>query len=329
MSTIHILHENAEWTAPLIAVLEKRGLAYRDWFLAEGSVDLSEPPPDGVFYSRMSASSHTRGHVYAPELTAAVLKWLEMWGRPVLNGSRALQLEISKVAQYTALESAGIPYPRTVACVGRDAIVAAWDRFKGPVITKHNRAGKGLGVRLFHDKAALKDYTMGDAFEDSRDGVTLVQEYVRSPQPFIVRCEFIGRELFYAVRVDTSEGFELCPADSCQLADPTCMFEAGQDPKQANKFEILKDFRPPYLKRMRQVMAENDIHVAGFEFILDQAGDAYVFDINTNTNYNSAAERRAGVAAMDRLADYLGGMASETALPKAAAHPRREAVGSR
>jgi len=321
MSTIHILHENPEWTAPLIAALDARGLPYRDWLLAEGSVDLSEAPPDGIFYNRMSASSHTRGHVYAPELTAAVLTWLEMWGRPVLNGSRALQLEISKVAQYAALENAGIPFPRTVACVGRDAIVAAWDRFKGPVITKHNRAGKGLGVRLFHDKAALRDYAMGDGFEDSRDGVTLVQDYVRSPQPYIVRCEFIGREFFYAVRVDTSEGFELCPADSCQLADPSCMFEAGNDPKQAGKFEILKDFRPPFLKRMQQVMASNDIHVAGFEFILDAAGDAYVYDINTNTNYNSAAERRAGVSAMERLADYLGEVAAETALPQTDRRP--------
>jgi len=321
MSTIHILHENPEWTAPLIAALDARGLPYRDWLLAEGSVDLSEAPPDGIFYNRMSASSHTRGHVYAPELTAAVLTWLEMWGRPVLNGSRALQLEISKVAQYAALENAGIPFPRTVACVGRDAIVAAWDRFKGPVITKHNRAGKGLGVRLFHDKAALRDYAMGDGFEDSRDGVTLVQDYVRSPQPYIVRCEFIGREFFYAVRVDTSEGFELCPADSCQITDPSCMFEAGNDPKQAGKFEILKDFRPPFLKRMQQVMASNDIHVAGFEFILDAAGDAYVYDINTNTNYNSAAERRAGVSAMERLADYLGEVAAETALPQTDRRP--------
>jgi hypothetical protein len=327
MSTIHILHENAEWTAPLIAALEKRGLAYRDWFLAGGSVDLSEAPPDGIFYNRMSASSHTRGHTYAPELTAAVLKWLEQWGRPVLNGSHALALEVSKVAQYAALENAGIPYPRTVACVGRDAIVAAWDRFTGPVITKHNRAGMGLGVRLFRDKAALKDYVMGDAFEDSRDGVTLVQEYVRAPEPSIVRCEFIGREFFYAVRVDTSEGFELCPADACEVADPTCVFEAGKEPAQANKFEILKDFRPPYLTRMQRVMADNDIHVAGFEFIRDAAGDAYVYDINTNTNYNSAAEQRAGVSAIDRLAEYLGAMASDTALPPS--DRRQAAVVSR
>ena len=318
MSEIYILHENSEWTAPLIAALEARRLPYRDWFLDEGTVDLSAEPPNGVFYNRMSASSHTRGHRYSPELTAAVLRWLERSGRTVLNGFRALELEISKVVQYTALEDAGIPFPHTVAAVGRETIVEAWDRIDGPVITKHNRAGTGLGVRLFQDRKALRDYVFGDDFEPSVDGVTLVQEYIQAPEPCIVRVEFIGREFFYAVRVDTSDGFELCPADACQLEDPTCMFEAGNDPAQTRKFEILENFEPPFLSGMQQVMRENDIHIAGFEFIVDKAGKAYVYDINTNTNYNSAAERRAGVSAMDRLAEYLGDVYWELSPPETA-----------
>ncbi len=32
----------------------------------------------------------------------------------------------------------------------------------------------------------------------------------------------------------------------------------------------------------------------------------YVYDVNTNTNYNSDAEVRAGVSAMGFLADHLG-----------------------
>ena len=56
MQKIHIIHENAEWTAPLLDALAARGLPYEDWFLDEGSLDLSQPPPKGVFYNRMSAS---------------------------------------------------------------------------------------------------------------------------------------------------------------------------------------------------------------------------------------------------------------------------------
>jgi hypothetical protein len=55
MSCIHVIHENAAWLEPLAAALERQGLSWRDWFLDQGAFDLSKPPPEGVFYNRMSA----------------------------------------------------------------------------------------------------------------------------------------------------------------------------------------------------------------------------------------------------------------------------------
>ena len=54
-------------------------------------------------------------------------------------------------------------------------------------------------------------------------------------------------------------------------------------------------------------MKANDIDVAGIEFIEDEKGELYVYDVNTNTNYNQTAEREAGVkqTGMGALADYL------------------------
>ena len=57
---------------------------------------------------------------------------------------------------------------------------------------------------------------------------------------------------------------------------------------------------------MQAVMAQEQLDVAAFEFILDPDGVPYVYDINTNTNYNSDAESRAGLSAMGCLADHLG-----------------------
>ncbi len=121
MDYIHVLHENSAWTAPLLAELDQRRLPYQDWHLAAGQFDLSAPPPQGVFYSRMSASAHTRDHRFAPEYADAVIQWLEGHGRRVINGSRAIRLELSKVAQYAALQAAGIATPRTHAALGREA----------------------------------------------------------------------------------------------------------------------------------------------------------------------------------------------------------------
>jgi hypothetical protein len=307
MPKIYVIHENDAWVQPLRAAFAQEGLPYEEWHLHEGLVDFAAEPPEGVFYNRMSASSHTRGHTYAPELTAAVLRWLESHGRRVVNDSRALRLEISKVEQYALLEKHGIRTPRTLAAVGKHAIVEAARKMPGAFITKHNRAGKGLGVKLFQTVSALEEHLESAAFEESRDGITLIQEYIRAPEPFITRVEFVGGEFLYAVRVDTTLGFELCPADVCQVGDAFCpVGEAAAPAAPAARFRIVRGFDSPLVAKYRRLLAENGIGVAGVEFIQDAQGHAYTYDINTNTNYNPDAEAEAGLYGMRAVAAYLG-----------------------
>ena len=304
MTHIHVIHENAAWLEPLAAALDRQGLPWRDWFLDHAVFDLSRPPPEGVFYNRMSASSHTRNHRYAAELTAAVLAWLERHGARVVNGSRALDLEISKARQYAALEAAGIRTPDTVIVAGKELLVeAARRRFgEAPFIVKPNRGGKGLGVRLFHSPGSLADHLDSPDYQPSVDGLHLLQQYVRAPVPLITRAEFIGGRFMYAVEVDTSDGFELCPADACAVGDAFC--PAGAEPRA--KFTIIDDIDPALKQRYQAFLAANAIGVAGIEFITDADGAVYTYDVNTNTNYNPDAEARAGRSGMAELARYLG-----------------------
>ena len=307
MPKIYVLHENDAWAEPLRAAFSALDLPYEEWFLSEGLLDLSESPPDGVFYNRMSASSHTRGHRYAPELTAGILDWLESRGRRVVNNRSALRLELSKIAQYTALESHGIRTPYTVAAVGRDNIISAAKKMNGAFITKHNRAGKGLGVKLFQNVDALTAHVDSAAFEDSVDGITLIQEYIRAPEPYITRVELVGGRFLYAVRVDTSLGFELCPADVCEVDDAFCPVGETPENQTGPRFQIVRDFTHPIVERYRRFIADNGVGVAGIEFITDASGEMYTYDVNTNTNYNSAAEAAAGIYGMRAIATYLGG----------------------
>jgi phosphoribosylaminoimidazole carboxylase (NCAIR synthetase) len=85
-----------------------------------------------------------------------------------VNDSRALRLEISKVAQYEALAAFGIATPETLAVIGRESIVAAAERLGYPLILKHNRGGKGLGVRLFLSRAALEEHVASPAADQHR-----------------------------------------------------------------------------------------------------------------------------------------------------------------
>ncbi len=309
MTRIHVLHENAAWLPPLAQAFDQRHLPWTEWFLDAGTFDLAAPPPQGVFYNRMSASSHTRDHRFSAELTAAVLAWLARWGRRVVNGSSALDLEISKARQYAALESHGIATPRTVLVAGRERIVAAARRhFPGqPVILKPNRGGKGLGVQLFQTSDSLAAYVNGAVYQPPVDGLHLLQEYVRAPRPFITRAEFVGGRFLYAVEVDTSEGFELCPAEACAIGDAIC--PVGEAPR--DKFTVIDGIPDTLRLRLERFLSSSGVEVAGIEFIGDAAGRTLVYDINTNTNYNPDAEARAGRAGTARsgpgaIAEFLG-----------------------
>ncbi|QHE53699.1 RimK family alpha-L-glutamate ligase [Pontibacillus sp. HMF3514] len=305
MSKIYILHENEEWTDHLTKRLEELHLPYECWHLDHGSIDLTKEPPQGVFYNRMSASSHTRDHRFAPEFTKAVLSWLERHGRTVVNGSRALSLELSKVEQYMNLNQSGVTTPKTIAALGKDEIVKAAKQLNlFPFITKHNRAGKGQGVQLFHSIQALEKYVYGKNFEEPVDGITLIQQYIDAPKPYIIRHEFVGGKFLYAVKVDTSEGFELCPADACSIEDQYC--PTGAESQGGAKFEILTEYHDPIIEYYEQFLKANSIEVAGIEAIQDQNGQVYTYDVNTNTNYNTDAEQEANIYGMLQLAKYLG-----------------------
>jgi hypothetical protein len=72
----------------------------------------------------------------------------------------------------------------------------------------------------------------------------------------------------------------------------------------------------PLLPRWRAFLAANDIEVAGVEFIVDEAGHAFTYDINTNTNYNPDAEARDGRRGMGAVASYLDGLLVQGRQPR-------------
>ena len=95
MNKAYIIHENDEWIEPLRYYLKNHSIPFEEWHMHRVNINMANEPPEGVFYNRMSASSHSRGHRYAPEYTAVVLNWLELHNKRIINNSRALALEVS------------------------------------------------------------------------------------------------------------------------------------------------------------------------------------------------------------------------------------------
>ena len=364
--TVHVIHDNPEWIPPFATALETRGIEVVEWLLPDTTIDLSQEPPRGLYWSRLSASSHTRTDPHVKEYGRALLAWLEAAGRTVLNGTHVYELEVSKVLQHRRLETRGFSVPRTVAALGAAGLADAVRTLDPPFITKHNQGGKGLGVRRFDshaefDAVAHEFAPGGD--NAPNDGITLVQEYVRPAQPFITRAEFIGGRFQYAVRVDVSAGsFELCPAEACEIPQPgistaVCAVpypdgtartavttnpeaasgsEAAAGPEAApgpeatsgpgtdapqptGLFTRREDLtrESPLIQRLEALLAEQQIDIAGIEFIDTADGDQVIYDINTNTNYNPAvesAETSAGhLSAADRIAEFIAHELAELA----------------
>lgn len=308
MREIVIIHENEEWLVPLREEFKQRGVSATEWFLDTGVVPFTEQPQDAVFYNRMSASSHTRGHRFAPEYTRAVLTWLESHNRKVVNDTRALALEVCKLSQYAALQRAGLRVPKTHAVIGQQHLISAAKAFnQWPLILKPNRGGKGLGVQRFNSLDELARYLDNNALEAPLDGTWLLQEYIQPKQPFITRAEFVGQKFVYTVQVNTEDGFELCPADSCSIEDQFCPTD-----QQSQKFSVTQRFDGnAIIAQLERFLRDSGIDVAGIEFIENNQGELFVYDVNTNTNYNQAAEQRAEVShtGMGALAEYLIGLA--------------------
>ncbi len=297
---VYIIHENEDWTLPLKEHLQKLSVPFEDWHMDKVKVNTDLEPPLGVFYNRMSASSHARGHRFAPEYTAVILNWLSAYKKRIINGENALALEISKSLQYKRLKEHGIKIPRSIFCSGVEGILKAADNFTKPFITKHNRAGRGLGVKLFQNKEELDTYVKGKNFEDSIDGITILQEYIEADPKVITRIEFINSKFYYAVQVDASDSFQLCPADSCNIEEQFCPTNPD-----GNKFMIVKDYRDTILEKYEKFLKANNVEVAGIEYVKDTNGINYTYDVNTNTNYNSIAEKKTNFSGMKAIAEFL------------------------
>ncbi len=298
---VHIIHENEEWIAPLVEQLQNQGIPYAEWFLEQGTIALNSEPPKGIFYNKISASSHTRGHHQAAALAETTISWLEQHNRRVVNGSNALFMEMRKTEQYFRLNKFDINVPRTIAASGKKEIIAAATDFGSNFIIKPNRGAKGTGVSLFQTVGGLELFLESNSIE-SVDGVVLVQDYIKPREGYVVRLEFIGGKFYYALKVDTSGGFELCPADGCQIDAEFC------PTTDSPKFEIIKDFHIPEISRIEAFMANNGIDIAAAEFVEGEDGQRFFYDINVNTNYNAEAEARNGnkLQGMREIATFLG-----------------------
>ena len=305
---IAILYENEAWMEPLFAALDATGAPYERVFVNELTFDPGEPAPEwSLAVNKVSPSSYLRGHSESLAFARRYLPFLEEHGIPVVNGTDAFALELSKARQLLLLERLGIRAPRAHAASDAARIVEAARGLRFPVIVKPNIGGSGALMHRFDDLNELA--AAADTLDLGPDGTVLVQEYIESADGSIVRVEFLDGEYLYAIRItnDRAQDFNLCPADICQVPDAVefdnCVVDAPA--KKALKIEAF-DAPQDMIDAVLRIAKEGHLDVGGVEYLVSASdGLPYVYDINALSNFVTDAETLVGFDPHARFARYL------------------------
>jgi glutathione synthase/RimK-type ligase-like ATP-grasp enzyme len=189
--------------------------------------------------------------------------------------------------------------------VGEHRLITASEQFEGPFITKHNQGGKGLGIQLYNSKEEFKRSVLQQGVEPSPDGKYILQQYISPAREQITRVEIVGDKFLFAMNSSTKDGFELCPSDVCQMqllnqGPDVCPIDGSSDKFSISHLEV----HDPLVQYIR-LMKDEQIDVAGIEFVEASDGQRYTYDINGTTNYNSTLGEQIGISGMDELVKYI------------------------
>src|SRR6185369_14824408 len=173
-----------------------------------------------LYFNQASPSAYIRGHARAVPLALAYMRTLERQGARVLNGADVFALELSKSVQATLLRTLGIDTPRSITFNDPGALRAYADQITWPAVLKPDQGGSGARIQVVDSIDQVEEIFRRDPSVWLPDNLFLLQEYLpHDPDQGIVRLEFLGGELLYAMRVKTHGRFNLCPSPVCNPDD--------------------------------------------------------------------------------------------------------------
>lgn len=305
--SIAVLFENDAWMAPLFAALDAANLPFKRVFADDLLIDPAAGPDDALLVNKVSPSSYRRGHARSIQLARVLVAQYEAAGIPVVNGSAAYDLELSKAKQLSLLSRLGLPHPHTRVVNSPRGIIAAARELRFPVIVKPNIGGSGALMRVFEDTSTL--VAESHSLDFGIDGVLLLQEFLPARDGWITRVEILDGSQLYAIRIETdrSLGFNLCPADLCQTPSAVesldnCVIEVGKQQRRIERVD------PPatILEEALAIARAGSLDVCGIEYLVDARTGAHVFyDINALSNFVADASRVVGFDPHERFVDYL------------------------
>jgi hypothetical protein len=310
---IGIFYEHPEWFKKLFSTLENYQLPYEKLHAGFHQFNpLDIKPAYSVVLNRVSSSSFLRGHGQSIFYAKGFISYLEQIGVPVINGSKATEIETNKALQLLLLSRLGLKFPKTIVVNHTNQLVDAAKQLQFPLAVKPNIGGAGAGVIKFNSLSALEEAVENNAIDLGIDQTALVQEFIPVRGGHINRVETLNGKFLYAIKVFTSgESFNLCPAEICAVPDQQPQVEEIGEvclTTAVKKGIKVEAFTPPahIIEAVERIVKEAHIHVGGIEYLVDdRTGDELFYDINALSNFIADAENVIGFDPFVNLVEFI------------------------
>jgi glutathione synthase/RimK-type ligase-like ATP-grasp enzyme len=225
----------------------------------------------------------------------------------VLNGADVFALELSKSAQATLLRTLGIDTPRSITFNDVRALRPYADEIAWPAILKPDQGGSGARIRVVGSLEEVGSIFAADPATWLPDNLFLLQEYLpHDPEAGIVRLEFLGGELLYAMRVKTHGRFNLCPSPVCNPdeGDGTCEVPPSHEAAPV-EFHPYADVPREAVETARRIVRASRLDVGGIEYLETHGGRRVFYDINANSNLRPSVADFFGFDPFERVVSFL------------------------
>src|SRR6186997_2920050 len=305
-----VLHEHPEWQKPLFAALERRGVSFAPFDVTRAAFSNLEPVRAALYFNQASPSAYLRGNTRAVPLALAYMRSLELLGGRVLNGADVFALELSKSAQATLLRTLGIDCPRSITFNDAGALRQYAGEVQWPALLKPDQGGSGARIQVVESLAEVEEIFRRSPDVWLPDNLFLLQEYLpHDPEQGIVRLEFLGGELLYAMRVITHGRFNLCPSPVCNPddGDGACEIPAAQGLAPPVEFYPYLDVPSEAVETAKRIVRAARLDVGGIEYLETPDGRRVFYDINANSNLRPSVAAAFGFDPFERVVDFLEG----------------------
>ena len=303
MNELAVLYEHPEWQKPLFAALERRGIRYAAVDLKKAVFSDTDEPLAPLYFNQASPSAYVRGNTRAVPYALSYLRALQIRGVRVLNGADPFALELSKTAQSALLRHLGVPSPRIWTFNDLEALRARRSEIRFPVLLKPEQGGSGARIALLESFEHLET-VLQDPQYWLPDNLLLLQEYFPThPAKGIVRMEFLGGELLYAMRVISHGRFNLCPAPVCNPDEGAGACAAPAD--RPVEFYPFHDVPAQAVAWGKRIAAAGKLDVCGIEYLEAADGRLVFYDINANSNLRPSIAQSFGFDPFERVVSFL------------------------